>query len=130
MTATGRPEAEFDCDAAMRSNLLRVFSERDAARRRAAIAELYAPDAVLYEPEAVVAGQAAISEAVDKLLSTLPPDFTFTPIGSAVGHHGLARLAWRGGPPEGPALVTGMDVARFERGRIQTLHVLIDPVAR
>lgn len=121
------PEQAFDPDAAMRANLRRVFNERDAARRLAAIAELYAEDAVLYEPEAVMTGHAAISAAVDRLLGQLPPDFAFAARGPALGHHGLARLLWQGGPPEGPPLVTGMDVARFEGGCIQTLHVLIDP---
>lgn len=37
----------------LHANLVRVFSERNRARRQAAIAELYAPDAVLYEPDTV-----------------------------------------------------------------------------
>ena len=36
------------------ANLVRVFGERNRDRRQAAIAELYAPDAVLYEPDATV----------------------------------------------------------------------------
>jgi hypothetical protein len=34
---------------------------------------------------------------------------------------------WQSGPPNGPVAVTGTDVARFEGGRIQTLHVFLDP---
>jgi hypothetical protein len=48
-------------------------------------------------------------------LASLPPNFVFTAIGAAVGHHGVGRLRWRSGPPNGPAAVTGTDVARFRR---------------
>jgi hypothetical protein len=95
-----------------------------------AIAELYADDAVLYEPpDTSATGHAAISEAVEALLSNLPLNFAFTAMGPAVGHHGMGRLRWRSGPPNGPAVVTGTDVARFEGGRIQSLHVFLDPAA-
>jgi len=121
------PEASIDYERLMQANLVRVFGERDAKRRIAAISELYAEDAVLYEPDAWAKGHAAISQAVDALLSSLPPNFAFTAIGPAVGHHGVGRLRWQSGPPNGPVAVTGTDVARIESGRIQTLHVFIDP---
>ena len=117
----------IDYDSLMQANLARVFGEHDASRRMKAIAELYADDAILYEPDAAATGHVAISQAVKTLLSSLPPDFIFTAIGPAVGHHGLGRLRWQSGPPDGPAAVTGMDVARIEGGRIQTLHVFLDP---
>jgi hypothetical protein len=65
---------------------------------------------------------------VDALFARLPPEFVFAPDGIAVGHHGLGRLAWRVGPPGGPAAVTGTDVAQVEAGRLKSLHVLIDPL--
>ena len=118
----------IDYDRIMQANLARVFGERDASRRIKAVAELYADDATLYEPpDASATGHAAISQAVEALLASLPPNFVFTAIGPAVGHHGLGRLRWQSGPPDGPAAVTGMDVARIEGGRIQTLHVFLDP---
>jgi hypothetical protein len=117
----------IDYNGRMQANLVRVFGERDAARRIAAIRELYAEDAVLYEPDAVATGHIAINEAVTALLSSLPPSFAFTAIGPAVGHHGVGRLRWQSGPPNGPVAVTGTDVAHFEGGKIQTLHVFIDP---
>jgi hypothetical protein len=118
----------IDYDGLMQANLARVFGERDATRRLQAIVELYADDAVLYEPpDSAATGHAAINQAVQALLSSLPPNFAFTAMGPAVGHHGLGRLRWQSGPPNGPAAVTGMDVARIEGGRIQTLHVFLDP---
>jgi len=113
----------------MEANLARVFGERDAGRRIQAIRELYAEDAVLHEPDASAKGHAAISEAVTALLANLPPTFVFRAVGPAVGHHGVGRLRWQSGPPNGPVAVTGTDVARFEGGRIQTLHVFLDPTS-
>ncbi len=120
----------FDFDKAMRAHLERVFNERDVGRRRAALEELYDEDATLFEPGAAAQGRQAISDAVSALLAGLPPDFVFTPAGPAVGHHRVARLYWRAGPPAGAAAVTGTDVARFEEGRIKTLHVFLDPQPR
>lgn len=129
-TAPGARTFEpVDYDAAMAANLSRVFSERDAGRRLAAIGELYAEDAVLYEPDGAVSGHHAISEAVTRLLASLPADFTFRAEGPAVGHHGIGRLKWAAGPPSGPIAVTGIDVAQFEHGRIRALHVFLDPPA-
>jgi len=118
-----------DFDDLLRRNLERVFGEHDAGRRMKAIGELYAEDAVLYEPDAAVKGHAAISSAVTALLEHLPAGFVFTAMGAAVGHHGVGRLRWQAGPPGGPIAVTGTDVARIENSQIQTLHVFIDPNA-
>lgn len=116
-----------DFNGLLQANLARVFGERDAEKRNAAIRELYAPGAVLYEPDDIATGHDAIAHAVDALLTSLPPSFVFTAIGPAVGHHGLARLRWSAGPPGGPVAVTGMDVVRVEGGLIQSLHVFLDP---
>lgn len=119
-----------DYDGVMQANLVRVFGEHDASRRVRAIAEIYADDATLYEPpDTSATGHAAINQAVEALLSSLPSGFVFTAIGPAVGHHGLGRLRWQSGPPNGPAAVTGTDVARIESGRIQSIHVFLDPTA-
>ncbi|MDH7798717.1 MULTISPECIES: nuclear transport factor 2 family protein [unclassified Beijerinckia] len=116
-----------DYNGLMQANLVRVFGERDPARRIAAIRELYAEDAVLNEPDHSATGHAAISAAVTALLASLPPDFAFTAIGTAIGHHGLGRLRWQAGPPNGPVAVTGMDIAHFDKGRIHSLFVFLDP---
>ena len=116
-----------DFNGLLQANLVRVFGERDAAKRKAAIRELYAPDAVLYEPDDVATGRDAIAHAVDALLTSLPTTFVFKAIGPAVGHHGLARLRWTAGPPQGPVAVTGTDVVHVEGGLIKSLHVFIDP---
>ena len=116
-----------DFNGLLQANLVRVFGERDAEKRKAAIRDLYAPDAVLYEPDDIATGHDAIAQAVTALLASLPASFVFTAIGPAVGHHGLARLRWSAGPPGGPVAVTGMDVVRVEGHLIQSLHVFLDP---
>lgn len=117
-------------DALMQAHLARVFGERDPGRRLDALEELYTEDATLFEPQAAVTGHQAISDAVDALQASMPPDFVFTAAGPAVGHNGVARLHWRVGPPDGPAAVTGTDVAHVENGRIKALHVFLDPPSR
>jgi hypothetical protein len=117
----------IDYDGLMQANAVRVFSERDPVRRLDAIRELYTTDAVVTEPEAVAKGEAAISDAVTELLSKLPPAFVFTPVGAAIGHHGVGRLHWKAGPPGGPTAVAGMDIAHFKGGRIQALYVFLEP---
>lgn len=130
MIDPSKSEAPIDYDRLMQANLARVFGERDAGRRIAAIRELYAEDAVLYEPDASAKGHVAISTAVTALLASMPRDFVFRAAGPAVGHHGLGRLQWRSGPPDGPVVVTGTDVARFEGGLIRSLHVFLDPTVQ
>ena len=123
-----QPTSEaIDYNRLMQANLTRVFNEHDAGRRIVAIRELYAEDAVLYEPDASAKGHAAISEAVTALLGHLPPNFVFSAAGPAIGHHNIGRLRWRSGPPDGPVAVTGMDVAHFEHGRIHSIYVFLEP---
>jgi len=119
-------EADLNYDRLLRSNLERVFNERDAERRATALAELYVDDPVMFEPDAVVRGRDAIGAVAGKLLEQFGPTFTFVPEGSAVGHHGLAVLRWHAGPQGGPIAVTGADAAEFEGGRIARLWVLLD----
>jgi FMN-dependent NADH-azoreductase len=119
-------ETSIDYDAIMQTNLARVFGERDPSRRIKAIRELYDEDAELHEPQRSARGHDAISQAVTELLAHLPSDFAFSAIRPALGHKGVGRLQWSAGSPEGPAGVTGIDVAHFEVGVIRSLHVFLD----
>ena len=119
----------LDYDRLMRANLVQVFGEHDADRRLKAIGELYAENAVLNEPHSSAEGHAAILQAVTELLASLPPDFVFTALGPALGHHGIGRLKWSAGSVGGPVAVTGMDIAQFVDGRIHSLHVFLEPAS-
>ena len=118
---------EPNYDQLLRSNLERVFNERDPERRSSALAELYGASPVMYEPTAVVEGREAIADVAGKLLEQFGPTFTFVPDGVGVGHHGMASLRWHAGPKGGPIAVTGTDTAEVVDGRISKLWVLLDP---
>jgi hypothetical protein len=114
-------------DGLMQANLARVFGEHNADKRIKAIRELYAENAVLNEPDASAKGHSAINEAVTSLLASLPPGFVFRAMGPAIGHHNIGRLKWQSGPPDGPPVVKGMDIAHFEGNLIHSLFVFIEP---
>lgn len=117
----------IDFDHLLRSNLERVFNQRDEDKRRAAVAELFVDEPIMYEPTKIVRGRLEISRVAGELLEQFGPTFRFVPDGVAVGHHGLARLAWHAGPEQGPVAVTGADVAEIEGGKIARLWVLLNP---
>jgi hypothetical protein len=119
-----------ELDALMQANIARVFNERNADRRLAALGELYTDNATLCDPETAATGRKAISDAIDSLHRMLPPTFAFTAVGHAAGHNNAGRLFWRAGPPDGPAAITGVDVAHIEDGQIKLLYVFVDPAAR
>ncbi|QIP03925.1 nuclear transport factor 2 family protein [Bradyrhizobium symbiodeficiens] len=117
---------DIDFDHLLRSNLERVFNERDDDKRRAAIAELFVEEPIMYEPTNIVRGREDISRVAGDLLKQFGPTFRFVPDGAAVGHHGLGHLAWHAGPEHGPVAVTGTDVAEIESGKISRLWVLLN----
>ncbi|KTS05424.1 hypothetical protein ABID82_002580 [Methylobacterium sp. PvP062] len=121
------PAAEPDHDRLLRANLERVFNERDAVVRAAALDQLYVAEPILFEPDNVVRGRAAIGAVAGALLDRFGPTFRFRPVGRAVGHHGMGSLRWEAGPEGGPIAVTGTDVAEIVDGRIGRLWVLLDP---
>lgn len=106
-------------------NLQEVFGEGDPARRRAALAELWAEDCALYAPPGVIRGRTAIDEFAGTLRA-MHPDFAYTPIGAPQVLHGAGRLAWGSGPAGEPPRYTGWDVLIAQDGRIKTLIVFLD----
>jgi hypothetical protein len=79
-------------------NLQEVFGEGNAARRRAAIAELYTDDCVLSAPPGMLVGPEALDKFAGDLRAT-HPHFVYTPKGEAQSLHNAGRLAWGSGPP-------------------------------
>lgn len=108
-------------DELLRTNLERVFNERNAGKRIEVIRAIYEPDAVVYDPEGSATGHDAINALVTRLLPTLPPGFMFVADGPVLAHHGAAMLRWR----SNPAMITGFDVAQLRNDRIAVLHVFI-----
>jgi hypothetical protein len=107
-------------------NIFGVFGERDAAARAAAIAEVYAPDAVLRLGADVVRGTEALDEHVQNLLDSAP-GFVFQTLSEAEVDGKLGTRAWGFGPEGAPPVVTGRDVIRVEDGRIAEILVFVHP---
>jgi hypothetical protein len=112
----------------MERNLLEVFGQRESAPREAAIAEIYTAECTFYEAEERIVGREALNAKVERLLRE-SPGFVFEAAGPAQTNHDLGRLQWRLGPAGAPPVVTGMDVAIFEHGRIRALYTFLDKSA-
>jgi hypothetical protein len=108
-------------------NLQDVFGEGNAARRRAAIDDLYTEDCVLYVPPSIFVGPDALDKFAGDLRAT-HPHFVYTPQGEAQALHNAGRLAWGSGPSGEPPNYTGLDVVIVRDGKIAALYVFLDPV--
>ena len=108
----------------MQANLGAVFNERDADRRKAAIARTYAPDVTFSDPEETVTGHEAI-EAKARALLDQAPAFVFTPAGDVHVVQDLGYLAWSLGPEGEPPVVRGVDVALVKDGLIANLYTVL-----
>ena len=106
-------------------NLQEVFGEGDATRRRAAIKQLYAEDAVVYAPPGAIVGHAALDKFAGDLRAT-HPQFVYTPHGEPQAVHNAGRLAWGSGPRGEKPDYTGLDVIIVKDGKIAALYVFLD----
>jgi hypothetical protein len=106
-------------------NLQEVFGEGDAQRRRAAIDELWAEDAVLYVPPGIVEGREAIDKFAGDLRAT-HPHYVYAPHGAPQVLQNAGRIAWSSGPRDGSPEYTGWDVIIVCDGRIAALYVFLD----
>jgi len=108
----------------MRSNLLEVFGERDAARRAAAIERTYVPDVTFADPEGTVVGRAALDAKAQRLLDD-SPGFVFSPGGPVSVVQDLGHLAWGFGPAGQEPVVRGADVALVRDGLITAVYTML-----
>jgi SnoaL-like domain len=109
----------------MERNVLEVFGERDSERRKSVINGLYTENCIFFEPDEKIVGRDALNARVDQILQGTP-GFVFRLAGPAEVNHDHGRLRWRFGPDGGAPVVTGMDVAVFEHGRISALYAFPD----
>jgi SnoaL-like domain len=106
-------------------NLPEVFGERDPARRKAAIRELYTEDCVLYAPPGTFVGHDALDKFAGDLRAT-HPHFVYTPHGAPQVLHNSGRLAWGSGPKGETPEYTGVDFIIARDGKIAALYVYLD----
>ena len=110
----------------LQRNLQDVFGEGDAARRRAAIAELYTEDCLVYVPPGIIVGREALYTFAGELRAT-HPHFVYTPHGEAQALHNGGILAWGSGPRNEAPAYTGLDVIIERAGQIAALYVFVNP---
>ena len=112
----------------MKQNLLGVFNERDAAKRRFMIAKLWDTKATFIDPEGRWVGHQAINDAAEQLQRRFP-DFAFSELADPDVNSGVGRLPWGFGPPAEPRKLTGIDVlVASGDGRIAALYTFLDAV--
>lgn len=105
-----------------------VWNETDPARRRATIADLWAPDGRYVDPLAVAEGRDAIDATVAAVQGQFP-GMTFRLAGPVDGHHNQARFTWELGPADGAAPIAGFDVATTDdSGKLTQVLGFLDRV--
>jgi hypothetical protein len=109
----------------MERNVLEVFGERDSEHRKSVINELYVENCTFFEADGQVVGRDTLNTRVDQILQEAP-GFVFRLAGPAEVNHDHGRLRWHFGPEGAAPIVTGMDVAVFEQGRICALYAFLD----
>ena len=110
----------------LRRNLAEVFGENDPERRRAAISEIYAEDAVVHAPPGTIVGHDGLDKFAGDLRS-MHPHYVYTPSGEPQVLHDSARLGWGSGPAGEPPRYTGEDFILVRNGKIAALYVYLDP---
>lgn len=123
MTAT-LTDAKTD-PAAIATRYIEAWNERDAGKRRALVAALWADDASFRDPIAAGDGVAEI-DAVIAGVQTRFPDFRFRQIGQADGFGDYVRLSWGLGPDAGDAPIKGTDFGLVEQGRLKSVTGFFD----
>src|SRR5580704_16488604 len=106
-------------------NLSDVFGENDAARRRAAIDELYTEDCVFYEPNGVYRGRADIDRVAGAIKAT-HPDFQYQIIAPPEELGDTGRVPWISGRPGEPPAYAGTDFIIARDGRIAAIYLYFD----
>ena len=107
------------------ANLLKVFDERDASKRVAAVEDTYAENVIWYEPDRVIQGRAALNARASEL-QTQYPGFNFRPDGIMSASQNVGVLRWHFGPEDKPDMIRGTDVIIVEGGRIKVEWTCVD----
>jgi len=135
-TDTGIPLGHV-AETLAHSNLVHVFSQRDATLRLEAIKKTYHPDVQFAEPDGrVCIGHDALNKKACSVLEE-HPGWGFVPKGNVKQTREMVYLAWGFGPlDEGGELaraqgrvdvqVTGADVLIVEEGLIRRFWVIVD----
>jgi hypothetical protein len=107
-------------------NLIEVFGESDPVRRRAAIDEIFAEDAVFYDPNGgVYRGRDEIARIAGMIRAT-HPDFEYQPRLPPEELGDAGRVRWVSGSPGQPPAYAGTDFIVARNGRIISVYLFFD----
>jgi hypothetical protein len=106
-------------------NLDDAFGENDAARRRAAIDEIFTEDGVFYEPRGVYRGRDEI-ERVTGAIRAAHLDFRYQPIATPEELGDGGRIRWVSGRPGEAPAYAGTDFIIARDGRIAAVHLFFE----
>ena len=110
----------------IKRNLREVFGERDAKKRRAAIAKLWTEDCVFIDHSGKCHGRDEVDRAIVVLHQRLP-GYVFSELRPVDLLHESGRLAWSYGRP-GQEPIKGVDVVLVRDGRISLMLTFLDEV--
>ena len=110
----------------IRRNLHEVFGERDARKRREAIAQLWSEDCVFIDHSGKSQGRDELDRAVAVLHQRLP-GYVFSERRPVDLLHESGRLAWSYGRP-GREPIKGVDVVLVRNGQIYLMLTFLDEV--
>jgi hypothetical protein len=114
-------------DLLLKQHLYTVFGERDAPKRRAAIAAIWNKDGVFISRLGAVAGASSIDGAIQSIQDQFP-QFVCSELSAPECFHGIGRLAWGYGLPNKPPQITGLNVAVISNNRLSALYTFLDPL--
>jgi SnoaL-like domain len=107
-------------------NLQDVFGEIDAARRRAAIKELFTEDCVFYDPNKGIYRSRDEIDRIAGAIRATHPDFRYQPIGEPKELGNGGRIRWVSGRPGEAPAYAGTDFIIARDGRIAALYLFFD----
>ena len=110
----------------IKRNLHEVFGERDATKRRGAIARLWTEDGVFIDHSGTARGHDELDRVIAVLHARMP-GYVFNELGPVDLLTESGRLAWSYGRP-GQEPVKGVDVVMVRDGRISLLLTFLDEV--
>jgi ketosteroid isomerase-like protein len=107
---------------------LSAYAEPDRARRRAAVARVWAEDGRLVDPPLAACGHDEIVAQSDALLAQFP-GHRFRRSSGVDVHHGRVRYAWQLLSPRGEAVIEGIDFAQVgDDGRLASVTGFFGPL--
>ena len=116
----------YNISTLLTRNLQDVFGENDAARRRAAIDEIWHEDGVFYDPNKGVYGGRDEIDRIAGAIRATHPDFQYQPIAEPEELGNGGRVQWVSGRPGEAPAYAGTDFIIARDGRIAALYLFFD----